>query len=438
MPPKKTHNKGGATTPDHTSEVPESFWDADPASLDSHEAAEQKKRFTEQISRLQQRQAELVEHTSKELEQLKRELENSDQVEESVRRAKEPLVQEVHKLKHVLSKAEEEKKQLAEELQKLHSNYQIHHSQMQGTLDSLKNIIRSQARNFDQQIRVFSLDANQSIESMLNSVETAQLPTFDETAFPKPAPVQFDPLPEPPVEHVETLVSAPIAQTVAFSLHETPAKREPKEKKARKPFSARRFAVRTVSLALIVTAGWWGMKYVNTQQQQSVASVLSGAKGQVAGASTDSQAAPTPDLYLESQVDLPFAATEWASIQDADYGVSFEYPKNTSNRVRTDTNLYVIRKDSYLLKATRYDSQKTLDQWWTENKGNVGQDYDGTKGIFKGLPAWIAKSSDPTDTNTVYVVKSKDQILQVLVAKPKDADDQRRVDHMIETFQFAK
>lgn len=428
----KFRTSKSASPSDQPAEAPkQDFWESEEG---SHSAVtEHKKLLSEQIVRLQQRQQELVAQTAKELESLKMQLEDNGQVEALVQRAKEPLVEELRSMKKHLANAEAEKKHLASELQRLQQAYTSQYAQMQSTVDALHTIVSNQARSFEPPA----------------ALAPAPLPVFEPEPEPQPVPIIIPVVAAPPV-HEEILTKKEIpapAQPDAFALHESKLKKERREeieeKRERKPFSRRKFAIRMVTMALIVAGGTWGYKTIAAQQAASVAAIVSQAKGQVAGATTDStiDSAPTPDPYKEAQADLPFAATDWDTIKDADYGVTFDYPKNTSNTIRSDTNIYVIRKDSYLLKITRFDlaANGNLDSWYEDHNSLVGE-YTYAKGTFKGQTAWIGTARDPkSKTGTVYLVnvKNSNQVLAVYVPTvAASTDDGKRQEQMLTTFQF--
>jgi hypothetical protein len=430
----KIRKSKSASLPDQPVEEQKlDFWETETGTPVA--VVEHKKLLSDQIVRLQQRQQELVEHTSKELEMLKMQLEDNNQVEELVQRAKEPLVDELRSMKEHLAQAEVEKKHLANELERIQKVYRDQYSQMQSTVDDLNTIVGNQAQAFNQAI-----------------TPVAPAPIAPTPIQRVPEPVYVAPVIAPALVHEERLTKQEIptpTQPDAFSLHEVMLKedrhrkeqvREDRERRERKPFSARKFAIRAVSMGLILTAGTWGYKTIAAQQAASVASIVKQSQGQVAGASTDPgtiAANPTPDPYLESQADLPFAATVWETATDPDYGIIYDYPKNTSNRVRTDTNLFVIRKDSYLVKITRdtLPANGTLDTWQTANQDSMSS-YRFAKGTFKGQPAWIGQAAK---LGTVTVIKNQAQILEIYTPLiTATTDDGKRQARILDSLQFTK
>jgi hypothetical protein len=426
MPPKRAQNKSH----EESTPAPEQFWD-ETSSVEEH-----RQKVSDHIARLQQRQMELVQQTTHELEELKHQLDTGNALEEHVSRARQPLLTEIATLRSTLAKLESEKVGLESELTKVQADYQSHYAQMQGALASLKNIIRSQARAFDQQVRVFSLDATQTLEGMLNSVESAAVPLPDTT---KSAPItrtdatsiahsMEELLREFPIPEVPTRPAPALAHAV---------QPEPKAKKASKPrrWSVKKMAVRTVAAALVVSVGWGGVKMVQG---------LSG-EGEVAGAATTTSSQSTAtavgdnptEKYKESYAIVPFDQTEWETQTDSEFGFSVRYPKNTSNRVKTigGSNVWFLRFDSYLMKITREETRDTLEQWWEKSRAFYELDSTVEKGVFKNRPAWIITPTIPAKhSGTTYIFATKTGVMQVWVKdEDPETDDGKRITRMVES-----
>jgi hypothetical protein len=431
MAPKRGSKSEETPTPPQ-----EHFWD-DSASMDEH-----RQKVSEHIARLQQRQIELVQQTTSELEELRQHLDTGKALEEQLQRARQPLLSEITALRTKLSEAETERSALLVELTRVQTDYQAHYAQMQGALASLKNIIRSQAHAFDQQVRVFSLDATQTLESMLHSVDAAVVPLPDRPKFstaPTAAPqaelrahTMDDLLREFPLPQASESRPSP---ALAHTVHATP-----KVKRARKPIRipVKKIAVRTIAAGIIVGIGWNGLQFVQKYNAGDVAGATTIAKSEsVASLVGDNPA----EKYKESYTIIPFDQTEWETLTDSEFGFSIRYPKNTSNRVKTigGNNVWFLRFDSFLMKITREETQDTLEQWWEKSRGFYELDSTVTRGTFKGRPAWVVTPKiQDRNSGTSYIFAVKSGVMQVWVKdEDPETDDGKRVARMLESFTIS-
>ena len=382
---------------------------------------------SEQIARLQQRQLEMVQQTTQELENLKIQLEKSEHVE--------TLESEVARLRS-------EREALQQSLQEAQGQLVSQQEKSTQAVGTLTGIIQTHLKS----VQGFAQDTEHYLE---------RLPLLAQPLAEAPVPVQqlVQPV-TPPVEQIISPVHVPEKMKEKFSLpkpHLPHFKKkievvpEPryvppvrKEVKKTSSFKPRRLLVRTFAMAVVVAAGYGAFQFVHTKLLASPSNT-----GTVAGVSTEvASPAPTMDTYAQSFVDLPFIQTEWSKVEDSDFGISFEYPKNTSNLVRTvgGNNIWVLRKTGVLMKISRIDSTLTLDAWWIGNQ----TDYTDGKTIslttFKGLPAYYAESKAKTSVSTSsYFVKRTDGIYQISIKdEPAVTDDGQRLTHMIDTFTFTK
>jgi exonuclease VII large subunit len=344
----------------------------------------------EQIARLQQRQLEMVQQTAQELESLKHQLEKSDQVEK--------LQQEVERLKL-------ERQALEKNLREVQQQFLSQQENATRTVAGLTGIIRTHL----QQVEGF---ASQTEKYLGELPGPSALPTFTPVALPEPEAVVL------PVEHTPLpALELPLQKT----------------KKSR-TFSGRKFALRTVSLGLIVAVGYAGW------HQFGKGSVSSADAGEVAGASTVVTASPSPEPYAQSYVDLPFNQTVWDTANDSEFGLTFDYPKNTSNRVRTlgGNNLWVLRHNGYLMKISLIESQQTLDAWWQENQKTYADGLKTTKTTFKSMPALYVESKEKTMTSgSSYFIKRTTGIFQIWIKdEPATTDDGQRLTRMVDSLTF--
>lgn len=411
--------------------VPEQF-----VSVSGEDASNQRDRLNEQIARLQQRQMELVQETAAELESLKQQLSESQDMEEQVRRASQPLLLEIASLRSQVAALQQEKEAADTALSQAQDAYQQHYAHMHTALAALKNVIRGQARSFDQQVRSFSRDASETIEHMLGSVEAATIPP-PELPAARPASQEVAPKPTPLVSMESVL--AEFEQSFPEPAASQKAAVAPKEKPTRSFKGIKKFMLRTAVLGVLAVSGWGSLTLI---RQRNLAG------GEVAGASTTAEPTSNPgtgvaaenpaEKYKESYAILPFEQTEWQTYTDPDLGFSVRYPTNTTNLVKTigGNNVWFLRFDSYLLKVSREDTTDTLEEWWNKSQGFYQDGNTVTTGTFRGRPARIVKPTElAKNSGTTYIFATKTGVMQVWV-KDEDSltDDGQRVARMVESF----
>ncbi|MEI6477495.1 MAG: hypothetical protein WCO52_00715 [bacterium] len=371
--------------------------------------------LSEQISRLQQRQLELVRQTSQELDLLKRQVEEGG--------LHEPVVQDEG------SRLADEMKRLREAVTSLHAENQEKNSQL--------SQLEERLTDYQRQVREVFIHGGPT--GVLHLRDIRPRPVTPQATIETPTPVVVIPelQPEPVVPVVTQLKLPPIEKRV---------KKEKKERSPRRPVPVRRLVVRLVGLTIVVAVGgftWNVLKTGSTIPKQP------SATGKVAGASTDPSinASPGADIaesFSESFADLAYASTVWSTTTDSDFGITMEYPKNTSNMVHTTggSNLWFLRKSGYLLKVTRtvVPAHTKLDDWMASNTNTYAptSDYSLNQSTFMGQPAWLAQ---PTSHNPLsgyqYFVQHADTVYAFWIKEePPTTDDGQRLARMITSIKF--
>jgi hypothetical protein len=272
-----------------------------------------------------------------------------------------------------------------------------------------------------------------------------KLTSSQETAITTPAIKEKKPVAVAEPKKKEGKIVAPVEPIVEEPVKEKKSQRHP----------VRRFVVRTAVWALILGGGYYGWATFKHTTQANLQQALSNhPTSSVAGASTDSAttsstaatADPTTNTdmsdrsYPESFAELPFDQTVWETTTDPDLGITIDYPKNTTNRVRIigGNNLWFLRKNGYLVKVSRFETSLQLNDWWAINKQDYTSDNTVDKTTFKNLPAWHVTPIDKTDyTGDSYFVRRNDSILQIWI-KNEDptTDDGQRLQRMVNSLQF--
>ncbi len=151
-------------------------------------------------------------------------------------------------------------------------------------------------------------------------------------------------------------------------------------------------------------------------------------------------ASSSPDeKYANSQADVSFEDTQWEIHKDPTFGVSFDYPKNSSDLVKTDSSMTVIRKTGYIFKIQKIESALDLEEYWKQIKAS-SLNYKVKETKFRNLPTLALELEDITDyPGDRYLVKKDDYIYDIWYAtysKNLSDDDAKRVDVMLNSLQF--
>lgn len=370
--------------------------DFTPNSMDSFEM--QKRVFSEKIDFLQNQQYALMQQNAQQLEELKREMEK--QLDSK------PLLQEIERLKNIITEKEDQK-------------------------SIQEKIFRTQISELEEQLRRFSLDFSSRVGSIFEHLDTL--------------PVQSAPiiLEKPKSTRRFLFFKSKPKKKEKIKPVETKKKLDPEPKPIKVKKNKSSFGKRTLktglSLALIVAIGWLGW---NKWQSYHKASA-----GQVAGVSTDptiTNPTPTPqtatDQYSQSYAELPFSQTIWAHTNNPIFGISMDYPQNTTNLVTVvgGSNIWFLRKNGYLMQLSRIDTPLSLDQWWSQNKTNYSDGYIYSRGNFKNLPAMVGIPVVHNDlSGTQYFVQNGSSIFQIWIKdETPTSDDGQRLARMISSLQF--
>jgi hypothetical protein len=355
------------------------------------------------------------------LEELRRELEKGNQLNE---------------LRSTITRLENDKHNLEQQVKLLESRLQAQHGQITATVEALKNTVRGQVQNLDQQLQVFSLDTSHTIEGLLAVLHAASIPTPDVLQHQPSQPVQHMSIATHPVER-------PLQQQPTYH-HISPATEEVVEPLIPEPShqqggrkKIRRLIMR--SFYALLFAGIIGGGYLFLRPTTKIYQ-----DGEVAGASTSPTPAPeensSPDPYAASFAEVPFEKTEWELVSDADFGIAVQFPTNASTKVKVigGNNLWFVRKSTYLMRFSRITTEETLDQWWAANSQTYTEQAKATKITYKGKPAYYLESNERTPTSgSSYIVKHAGNILVIWVKdEPTTTDDGKRITKMTESLTF--
>jgi hypothetical protein len=202
-------------------------------------------------------------------------------------------------------------------------------------------------------------------------------------------------------------------------------------KKSKKKMTPVRLAIR---LAVVGALGFYARQYYVQHLGPT------DEQGVVAAAET-SVTETKADSFAESFVDLPFAETEWAELVDPDMGVTVSWPKNTSNlsRVVGGSNLWFIRKGSYLMKISIASPNAVgLNDWWADAKTRYTEQGTSSNSTIAGNTAIKLTPTATTETSgTTYFLEASVGIMSIWVKDElPTSDDGKRIARMISSLKI--
>ncbi|OQB06466.1 MAG: hypothetical protein BWY19_00278 [bacterium ADurb.Bin212] len=144
--------------------------------------------------------------------------------------------------------------------------------------------------------------------------------------------------------------------------------------------------------------------------------------------------------YKEAYAEAPFEQTVWSNYSDPELGISIDYPKNTSYRLKpvASNNLWFLRRDGYLLKIEKIITDKSLEDIKSEIIKDVKYTVENV--IVRDRPAihLILEEDLPVKGN-IYLSRYSDGVYKIwykTFLPEEDVDDQKRVVQMLDTLNF--
>lgn len=288
--------------------------------------------------------------------------------------------------------------------------------------------------------------------------EAVSAPQIAEKSEPAPVvaevPVQQEIAPPQIVSQVKEAAAEPDKEKQISKLNNVFKKRKKKvtgemgdnseERKSKGTGGAGKLLVRAAIFILVIAAGGIAYRVNNAENLRQM--YTSKAKESVESAKVKD----TPDgfnnidpevKYREAYADLPFADTVWTSYKDGDLGIVLEYPKNTSFRLKPvgSSNLWFLRKDGYLLKVEKIETDQSLQQYSESITSTVKYTVEAANVRNHDTLHLILDDNLPVRGN-VYLVKMDGNIIYKIwyktYAPNENVDDEQRVKRMLDTLDF--
>ncbi len=208
-----------------------------------------------------------------------------------------------------------------------------------------------------------------------------------------------------------------------------------------------RMVVGSAVVLLLIAGGVLTIKLMNakvlreTYTSKAVQAVTSGNANAKLQEVPDEFANHDPRTkYKEAYVDAPYEETTWLNYQDPEIGISIDYPKNTSYRLKPvgSNNVWFLRKDGFLLKIEKVETALSLDEYAAEMSKNI--QYQQEKLVIRGKDTihMILDEDLPVKGN-IYLSKYDNGIFKIwykTFESSEDVDDQKRVQKMLDTLDF--
>lgn len=211
-----------------------------------------------------------------------------------------------------------------------------------------------------------------------------------------------------------------------------------------------KLAIKAAGIVMIVIAAGVAYQMANAENlRSSYTNQVKNAMTSIPAQTDPTETPDTPDefakqpieaRYKEAFADIPFDSTVWKTYNDPDYGIKIDYPENTSHQLRPtgSNNIWFLRKSGYLVKIERFDSDKSLEQFYTDLKTDVKYRIESSN--VQGVPAMhlIQDEYLPIRGN-IFLVKVDNYIYKIwyqTYAAGENPDDEKRVKRMMDSLRI--
>lgn len=358
-------------------------------------------------------------------------------------------------LKEQLKHLERENLKLKHEIDLLKADYDDEMKKTNATIRDLKSELHRTMPLTDNKLFTFSKDLRDVVNSvkaltadeLSEEVSELQPPNHDYEEIATPPTVSIDlPLtnktlkPEKNNQPKQVVkVEEPEEDTVA--VEKNSKKILPKLSVSKK---TKKVILTSTAVAIITfTIGTFALNQKPQVDQKIVDSYLE-SSGQVQGATSDttktvSNAAPTMVKKEQKNNQIPFEETKWEVFRDEFLGLQIEYPGNAIDILHTGNTITFLRKEGYLFKAQRLQTDKTLEEYWDSIKAS-GLQYkvEKTKLNIDDALHLVLEESVEFPGNR-YLLKKNGFVYDLWYAVPNSAFDEadmKRVDKMMESLRF--
>lgn len=208
-----------------------------------------------------------------------------------------------------------------------------------------------------------------------------------------------------------------------------------------------KMAIKTAVVILILFSGLVAYKLKNADQLRE--SYMSKAKENVVQAGKASNAPPAgfsdlpvEERYKEAYAEVRYEDTIWTEYNDSDLGVKLKYPQNATYRVKPigSNNLWFLRKNGYLLKIERIDTEQTLEEMAISVSGDISYKQESLEVKDNPTIHMILQETLPVMGN-IYLVKVDATIYKVwykTFVSGESPDDEQRLKTLLDTLEFTR
>lgn len=153
----------------------------------------------------------------------------------------------------------------------------------------------------------------------------------------------------------------------------------------------------------------------------------------------ESQSHVPDGIVADKNSDASLDDTQWAEFESRVFGIRVQYPANVTERLHSANSITFLRKNSYLFKVTKYNTNQDIDEYWDSTK-DKGVKYSAEETEFDHLPALYLKVEEDIDyPGDRYLVKYNGNIYDIWFAVDESkygAEDIERATQMLESFMF--
>lgn len=363
-------------------------------------------------------------------------------------------------LHHEISTEQRKARELEERLKIIQMDFEQEKSQLTETINDLKRELHRTKPIHDNALFSLSRELRDTVKDMEQLMNETSL-TSQANQLPQSLPATQAALTQPtgqnppPVAASPTVQPKTVTKTTAISKNEdttSPKTENPDTTKKKGKFLPTAIAFMLILVLLSGGTAFSIIKKPKVDQKIVEEYLQKNSGGAVAGAhdtgvpsqpqQTDSQdntpTQPTMDTK-KLEADIPFEQTIWDTIKEPNFGIKVQYPTNTSEILKTDSNITFLRKNGYIFKVQRIETALSPEEYWKQIKA-TSLNYRDTKQKYLNREALFLEIDDVTDyPGNRYLVKEGNFLFDIWYAIEGSvfaADDVRRAKYMLDTLSF--
>jgi len=420
-----------------------------------HSSDQTQAQINEIHSMIEQASAKLLElqEKKKEQEALEAEANEAEEIEEF--NGVDNDEEELELIKEQLSYYQSQNKKLKKELSKIKEDFEKEKKLLEKKIKEVKTDVQQSNVVEDNKFFNFSKDlkeAVQAIESLNDPnfkptvsqvvIKADEAPTEETASMEKPAEIVVPKKINIEMESEKKKETSDAQSKELEELRSQVQKTIDKKSKKEKKNGKEKKLLMTGVGALVLLFGGGLVSYQFTSKPKVNEKLVNeyleeSTQSQVLGIESQSK---VPDgIVADKNSSADYDQTEWAEYESPVFGIRVNYPANVTERLHSSNSITFLRKDSYIFKITKYNTNDEIDEYWESIK-DKGVAYKASETKFDNLPALSLEIQEEIDyPGNRYLVKYNGSIYDIWYATDStkySADDLLRVEKMLDDFNF--